>query len=83
MLKRVLQTIAAGRVGSTAELAAALDTSPALVDAMVEQLERSGMLERVGECGDVCAGCPVEGCGVGAKGSAWMLTAAGRRYAAH
>jgi hypothetical protein len=83
VLKRVLQTIAAGRVSNTAELAAALDTSPAMVEAMVEQLARSGMLERVGECGDACAGCPVEGCGAGVKGSAWMLTAAGRRYAAH
>ena len=82
MLKRVLQAIATGRVGSTAELAAALETSPEMIEAMVDQLARSGMLERVGECADACAACPVEGCGT-VKGSAWMLTAAGRRYAAH
>lgn len=83
MLKRALQAIAGGRVSNTTELAAVLDTSPAMVEALVDQLARSGLLERVGDCSDACAGCPVEGCGAGVKGSAWMLTAAGRRYAAH
>lgn len=84
MFKRVLVTIAEGRVGSTQELAAALDTSPAMVEAMVAELEQRGLLERVGDCGDACAGCPVESaCAPAVRGSAWMLTAAGRRYAAH
>ena len=83
MLKRVLQAIAEGHAGSKAELAVALDTSPAMMEAMVEQLERSGLLQRVGEHGEACAGCPVEGCGARSRGGAWMLTAAGRRYSAH
>ena len=84
MLKRVLATIAAGRVGSTAELAAALDLSPAMVEAVVAELEQRGLLERVGECGDTCSGCPAESaCSPSARGSAWMLSSAGRRYLAH
>jgi hypothetical protein len=79
----VLATISAGRVGSTGELAAALDLSPAMVEALVAELEQRGLLERVGECGDACGGCPVEpACGSAARGSAWMLTSSGRRYVA-
>lgn len=82
MLKLLLALIADGRVGNTQELAAALGTSPAMVDVLVGELEQRGLLERIGECETACAGCPVEDrCGVEAKGSAWMLTAAGRRYA--
>ena len=84
MLKRLLTTVAEGRVGNTQELAAVLGTSPAMVEAMVTELEQRGLLQRVAECGNACAGCPVEdACGAGVKGSAWMLTAAGRRYAGH
>lgn len=83
MLKRLLQTIEAGQVGNTAELAEVLEASPALVEAMVVELEQRGLLQRVGECGDPCAGCPVESsCGIAPRRCAWMLTAAGRRYAA-
>lgn len=82
MLKRLLTTIAEGRVGHTQELAASLGTSPAMVEVLVTELEQRGLLERVADCGDSCTGCPVEqACAVDGKGSAWMLTAAGRRYA--
>ncbi|MFU8896562.1 MAG: FeoC-like transcriptional regulator [Gammaproteobacteria bacterium] len=81
MLRKLLSTVAAGRVGNTAELAVAIDASPAMVDVMVGELERRGMLQRAGDCGAVCTGCPTEPvCGSKAAGSAWMLTAAGRRY---
>lgn len=83
MLKRALATIAAGRVGSTAELAAAIDASPEMVEALVGELERRGLLQRAGECGAACTGCPTEAaCGPKAHAGAWMLTASGRRYAA-
>lgn len=83
MLRQLLEKVAEGQIGSVPELADALDTSPMMVEAMIGTLERRGWLERVGDCGDPCAGCPSErSCGPEPKGSAWMLTAAGRRYAA-
>jgi DNA-binding IclR family transcriptional regulator len=82
VLKRLLGIVADGQVGSTAELAAALGTSPLLVEAMLEQLERQGLLQRTGDCGVVCAGCPAEAsCAPRATARAWMLTTAGRRHA--
>lgn len=82
MLKRLLATMASGGVGSTAELAVAIDASPAMVEVMVAHLERRGLLQRAGDCGSACGGCPTEAaCDPAAKGNAWMLTAAGRRYA--
>lgn len=85
MLKRVLVEIAAGRVGSLTELAKTIDASPEMVEVMVMELERRGLLQRAGDCGSPCAGCPKEiACAPGAsQGGAWMLTAAGRRYAEH
>jgi hypothetical protein len=82
VLKQVLSTVAGGRVGSTAELADALGVSPAMVEAMVAELELRGLLHRLGDCGEPCDGCPsVMHCGPATRGSAWMLTALGRRYA--
>jgi predicted transcriptional regulator of viral defense system len=82
VLKRLLSTIAAGQVANTAELAAAIDASPAMVEALVGELERRGLLQRAGDCGSVCTGCPTEPeCGQQTQASAWLLTAAGRRYA--
>lgn len=84
MFKRLLSAVASGQVGNTAELAAAIDVSPAMVEAMVAELERRGLLQRAGECGTACAGCPSESaCDPKQQASAWMLTAAGRRYAEH
>lgn len=81
MLKKLLQTIEAGEAGNTAELAEILGVSPALVEAMVGELEQRGLLQRVGECGDPCVGCPVESlCGIAPRRCAWMVTAKGRRY---
>lgn len=78
----MLRAIAERELGSTAELAAAIEASPAMVEAMVAELERRGLLQRAGECGTVCSGCPAETlCGTHSHGGAWILTTAGRRYA--
>jgi hypothetical protein len=80
VLKRLLATIAGGRIGDTAELATAIDASPAMIDALLGELERRGLLQRSGDCD----GCPAgPGCELRAQGGAWLLTAAGRRYAAN
>lgn len=78
----MLRALAERELGSTAELAAAIDASPEMVEAMVAELERRGLLQRAGECGAVCTGCPAESlCGNQSHGGAWILTKVGRRYA--
>ena len=84
MLKRLLATIATGRIGSMAELAAATDMSPEMIEALLAELERRGLLQRAGDCGAVCTACPAEpSCGPAGQARAWILTASGRRYAGH
>jgi Mn-dependent DtxR family transcriptional regulator len=82
VLKRLLEEVATGRIGSTAELATALGASSAMVAAMVDELERRKLLHRAGNCGSSCTACPAgTECAPKARASAWMLTAAGRRHA--
>jgi hypothetical protein len=81
VLKILLATIAADQSGNAAGLATAIGTSPAMIEALIGELERRGLLQRAGECGSGCTACPVPtGCGHHARGSAWLLTTAGRRY---
>lgn len=58
MLERLLERITKDRAVSVAEMATELDTSPELVESMLEQLERLGYLETIPGCtSGVCAGC--------------------------
>ena len=61
------------------DLARELDTTPALVEVMLEDLGRMGYLKRVGgECGEGCSGCPMAGlCAVGGGGLVWTLAEQG------
>ena len=80
MLKKLLDCIEGGQVGNTAEAAAALEASPALVAAMLGELGRRGLVQRTGDCAASCGGCAAaQGCDAGAGARAWMLTLAGRR----
>jgi hypothetical protein len=82
VLKQLLDCIESGQVGSTAEAAAALEASPALVEAMLGELGRRGLLQRAGDCAAGCGGCATaQGCETGATARVWMLTLAGRRAA--
>jgi hypothetical protein len=82
MFKRLLSTVANGQTGNTAELAAAIDATPAMIEALVSDLERRGLLQRAGECGSGCNACQRGSeCDPKTGGGAWILTAAGRRYA--
>lgn len=82
MLKQLLDCIESGQVASTAEAAAALEASPALVEAMLGELGRRGLVQRTGDCAASCGGCAVaQGCEAGTGARAWMLTLAGRRAA--
>jgi len=76
MLNLLLDLLRAGGTRRVADLAAALDTTPELVEAMLEELGRLGYLKRMGgACGGACGGCSMSSlCATGGSGQVWMLT---------
>ncbi len=77
MLEKLLNEIRVGSTLQPAQLAARLQVSPAMVEMMLEDLQRMGRLARVdAECASACGGCPVadmcmpKGDG---KGRVWMV----------
>jgi predicted ArsR family transcriptional regulator len=61
MLEKLLARITQKGAASLAELARELDTSPALVESMLAELERRGYLEPVESCATGhCSGCSVK-----------------------
>ncbi len=75
MLERLLALVQAGGTYHIGDLAATLDTSPELVAAMLENLQRLGYLKNVADiCQDGCTGCPLAGdCHMPANGKLWTL----------
>jgi len=75
MLERLLELLRGGGSHRPGDLARALDTTPELVEVMLEDLEGMGRLRQVGnECSGGCASCPLSGlCAVGAKSRVWAL----------
>lgn len=57
MLDQLLQEIRSGGTLETHRLAARLNTSPQLVEAMLEHLERIGYLQTYVSCSSGCSGC--------------------------
>ncbi len=82
MLSRLLELLRAGGTRRVSDLARELETTPALVEAMLEHLAHKGYLERVGEkCGGGCTGCSLGGlCAAGAP-STLPGTGGGRVWA--
>jgi predicted ArsR family transcriptional regulator len=76
MLDRLLQTLQAGGTHRVNDLARELDTTPQLVEAMLDDLARMGYLKRVsGGCSGGCGTCPMAGtCAAGSSGQLWALT---------
>jgi DNA-binding Lrp family transcriptional regulator len=65
MLGQLLDEIRAGGTLETTRLASRLNTSPQLIQAMLEHLERSGLIRDYVNCGDGCHGCDLRAaCGV-------------------
>ncbi len=61
MLKQLINEIRAGGTLETGTLAARLGTSPQLVEAMLEHLQRSGLIEAYVTCAtDGCRGCDLQ-----------------------
>ena len=63
MLEQLLYEIRKGTTTSPVTLAERLNTTPAMVEAMLNTLEKMGYLRSIeGECKDgTCGGCPVAG----------------------
>ena len=88
MLSRLLELLRAGGTHRVSDLARKLDTTPELVEVMLEDLCRMGHLKRVGgECAGSCGVCQMAGlCAAGSPsaslgiGSAqlWALTEKGQ-----
>ncbi len=77
MLERLLDPLRKGGTWSVGDLAEVLDTTPKMVEAMLEDLARRGFLRPLaGGCERVCGTCPFgEGCVVGRSGRVWRLDA--------
>lgn len=77
MLERLIREVRTGGTLQPAALAARLRVSPAMVQMMLEDLERMGRLARVEtDCGAACGGCPVANMCVprgDGKGRVWMV----------
>jgi len=80
MLSQLLELLRAGGTHRVADIARELETTPALVGAMLEDLARMGYLKRVDvECGGGCAGCSLAGlCAAGESKRVWTLTEPGQ-----
>ncbi len=82
MLTKLLNLLNEGGTRRVSDLAEELGTTPKLVELMLEDLERMGLLKPVAsDCSGRCEGCPMAGtCAVGApayggsRGRMWVLT---------
>jgi len=57
MLEQLVKEIRAGGTLETRVLATHLSTSPRLVQAMLEHLQRAGVIRSYVNCGEGCQGC--------------------------
>jgi hypothetical protein len=73
MLKQLLTEIRLGGSLETNTLARRLNTSPQLVAAMLEHLQRLGLISDYVDCADGCGGCSLKStCGVKKPARLWQ-----------
>ncbi|MBN2388391.1 MAG: hypothetical protein JXB85_15345 [Anaerolineales bacterium] len=60
MLEKLLTEIRSGGTFETGTLAVQLGTTPELVKAMLEHLQRAGHIRSYQACGDACGGCSLK-----------------------
>lgn len=77
MLERLIALLDEG-VSTVDALARELGVSRAMVDTMLEDLARRGLVRAVESCSGACQGCGVSGCLSSWRGRAWTLTSPGR-----
>ena len=75
LLEQLLALMRRGGVHSIAEVAAELETSPVLVETMLEDLSQRGYLHPVeAQCAQECKGCALSGqCAVTGGGRVWQI----------
>lgn len=74
MLERLLEILQGGGTHRVSDLARALDTTPALVEIMLEDLSRIGYVKPVATCTEPCTACPLaDSCISIQPGNAWTL----------
>lgn len=80
MLDQLVELLRAGGTHRVTDLARALETTPELIEAMLETLTRMGYVRRLAvSCvGASCGACPVAGlCTAEGSGRVWALTEKG------
>ena len=60
MLEQLIQEIRAGGTLETGSLAVRLGTTPQMVEAMLDHLQRSGLIKDYNGCSDGCQGCSLQ-----------------------
>ncbi len=60
MLEQLVNEIRAGGTLETGALATQLGTTPQLIEAMLEHLQRSGLIQAYVNCSDGCQGCTLK-----------------------
>jgi GTP-sensing pleiotropic transcriptional regulator CodY len=60
MLEQLINEIRAGGTLETSTLADRLGTTSQLIEAMLEHLQRSGLIETYTACSDGCLGCSLQ-----------------------
>ena len=60
MLQQILNEIRSGGTLSTDQLAVRLGTSPEFVAAMLEHLQRTGLIHSYADCAAACQGCSLQ-----------------------
>lgn len=64
MLEKLVNEIRSGGTLEAGALAIRLGTSPQIIEAMLEHLQRIGYIKTYANCGDSCQGCSLnEACG--------------------
>ena len=78
-MARLLGLLQAGGTRRLDHLAHDLETTPQMVEAMLEELSRLGYLRQVsGGCSERCGACPMAGtCRIASGGRVWTLTERG------
>lgn len=74
MLERLLTELKEGQTVTIAGLATRLETTPGLIQMMLEHLERQGQVETVELCQEGCSACPLSSlCSAEKRQQFWQL----------
>ncbi|MBN2258530.1 MAG: hypothetical protein JW704_12060 [Anaerolineaceae bacterium] len=61
MLQKLISTLRSGDSHEIRSLAARLETTPEMVEAMLEHLQHIGLINPFNICKDACTACPLAG----------------------